>query len=386
MVVIFAMTFVRIAFDDTTIRMPFLLAFLVSLINDFIRRKFVKKKFLYIISFLLSIVVAGTMKYFFFSLMDGYLYILLIEVLFRDKTKLSIYLLPLHFLSFFASDFLMIPFHSNFQSFTASLGNDLLYYLLGLCIMLSVREVLIQKDQMQLLNTDLNNKNQLLEKYQDKLKELALIAERNRVAQELHDSLGHTLMAIRMNVKVLEKLNQNNTDKEQQILQSLDDIVQDGIIQLRETVFELKNDSETNKTLKSSLQEMIEHISINGEAMIYLDFNDLAENSLPEIKDAIYKAVKECITNAIRHGKAREIKINLSEDNEYIYLTIADNGSGCSKVKESFGLKGIAERFSALDGHTSYQSELNHGFVFQAYVPLVKRESGNQSEGYTGRL
>lgn len=377
MVVIIAMVVVGIAFDNTTDKILFLSVFFCSILNDFVRRKVVKKQSLYIVSFVMSIVIAGTMKYFFFSLMDGYLYILLIEVLFHNKTKLPIYLLPLHFLAFFASDFLMIPLDNDSQNLLSLFGNDLLYYLLGLCIMLSVREILIQKDKMQLLNTELNNKNVQLEKYQSKLKELALIAERNRVAQELHDSLGHTLMAIRMNVKVLEKLNHNNTEKENRIIQSLDEIIQDGISQLRETVFQLKNDNET-KPLKSSLQVMIDHLSVNGEAKIYLDFNDRVDECLPEIKDAIYKAVKEGITNAISHGKASIIRINISEDNERIHLTIADNGSGCSEIKKSFGLQGIDQRFSALDGHTSYKSEMNSGFIFQADIPIYKRETSKQ--------
>ncbi len=372
MVVMITIVFVGIAFDNTDIKIIFFVIFFCSILNDFYRRKYVKKQSLYIISFLMSTIIAGTMKWFFLSLMDGYLYILLIEALFRNKKELPIYLLPPHFVAFFTSDFFIILLDGNNQSLFSMFGNDLLYYLLGLLIMLSIREILIQKNKMQILNNELNNKNVQMEEYQNKLSELALSAERNRVAQELHDSLGHTLMAVRMNIKVLERLNHNDTEKEKKIINSLDEIVQDGINQLRETVFQLKNDNET-KSLKSSLQEMIDYLSLNGESQIYLDFNDIVDECLPEIRDAIYKAVKECITNSIRHGKANRIKICISEDNKLIHLNITDNGVGCSKIEKSFGLQGIEQRFSALHGQTSYKSEGDKGFIFQANVPIFKR-------------
>lgn len=376
-IVITASVFAVIAFGSSASKLLFLLAFLCSIVNDYARKRFIKLHSLYVVSLLLSMLIAGTMKYFVSSIMDGYLYILLIEILFRNTEKRSCYLLPPHLLAFLASDLLRISFPHYNASLLSSFGYDLLYYLLGLFIILSVRQIFIQKDQMQKLNADLNSKNEQLEQYQSKLQELALSAERNRVAQELHDSLGHTLMAIRMNIKVLEILNHSDPDKEKKIIQSLDAIVQDGIQQLRETVFHLKNDSEI-KYLELSLQEMIGQISANGEIKIQLEFDDKVDECLPEVKDVVYKTVKECLTNSIRHGKAKVIIIRIAEARDRIYLKIEDDGIGCKAIQKSFGLRGIDDRLSTLGGHTSYESSVNQGFFFQADFPVYKRESIKQ--------
>ncbi len=373
MLVILAMVFVGIAFDNTAGKTFFLLLFLLGVMNDFVRKRFVKKQPLYLLSFLLSAVIAGILKYFFSELMDGYLYLLMIEGLFREKTKTPVYLLAPHFLAFFAGYF--FRFHN--MELLNALGSGLLSYLLGLCIVLSVREAVIQRDQVNALNVELSDKNQQLLQYQSQLKEMALNAERNRVAQELHDSLGHTLMAIRMNVKVLEKVGHSDQDKEDRIISNLDQIVQDGINQLRETVFQLKREAE-KKPLKTSLLEMIDQLSASGGTEINLECDDCVDECLPEIKDAVYKAVKEGITNAVRHGKASKISILISVEDGHIRMRISDNGRGCDVIKKSYGLHGIEERFTAWNGHISYESKRGQGFVITADVPIYKYESAEK--------
>lgn len=379
MLVIVLMVFAGIAFGNAAGKTFFLLLFLFGVFNDFIRKHFLKKHPLYLLSFLLSAAIAGVLKYFFSELMDGYLYLLMIEILFREKTKTPVYLLAPHILAFFGGYF----FRFRNMELLNSLGGGLLSYLLGLCIVLSVREAIIQRDQVNALNTQLSSKNQQLLQYQSQLKELALNAERNRVAQELHDSLGHTLMAIRMNIKVLEKIGHSDPDKEDRIIRSLDEIVQNGISQLRETVFQLKNEAE-KKPLKSSLREMIDQLSANGGAEIDLEYDDRVDECLPEIKDALYKAGKEGITNAVRHGKASKISVSISAKDNAVQMRISDNGCGCDEIKKSYGLQGIEERFAAWDGHISYKSKRGQGFVITAEVPIYKHESEKVKEN-TGK-
>ena len=120
---------------------------------------------------------------------------------------------------------------------------------------------------------------------------------------------------------------------------------------------------------------MIGRLSENGGTRIELECDDRVDECLPEFKDAVYKAVKEGITNSVRHGKASKIRVSVSVREEQIHMKISDNGCGCDEIKKSYGLQGIEERFAAWDGHISYQSKKGQGFVITADVPIFEHKS-----------
>ena len=88
------------------------------------------------------------------------------------------------------------------------------------------------------------------------------------------------------------------------------------------------------------------------------------------MKEAIYRIVQEGITNAIRHGNAAEIAVNLSFDGKKIGVAVRDNGSGAGEIKEGIGLAGIRERLARFAGELSVGNSAG-GFVLYAWIPFA---------------
>lgn len=369
-IILVATIFKEIIFQDVNFKNLLILVFAISLLNDFIRRRIIKQNnLMYIASILFSTVIAGILKYYVGSVAEGYFYICLIETLFKDKTKNSVGLVAVNYILFIVSELLKIWLKNSGEFSIAA--SDIFYYLMGTFIVISVKELLRQKDQLQELNLELCEKNKLLEQQKSQLKELSIAEERNRLAQELHDSLGHALVAINMHLKVLEKLKSADNKKVDEILKTLDSITQSSIVQLRKTVYKLKSDNST-KQLKKALEEIIDMLGIDANIKICMEFDDEVERNSPEIKAAIYKSIRECLTNTIKYAKASKVKVIVYEGDNHIHIEVSDDGLGCSKIKKSYGIIGIEERISGLGGHTDFESKEKCGFAFRAVIPIIK--------------
>ena len=92
-------------------------------------------------------------------------------------------------------------------------------------------------------------------------------------------------------------------------------------------------------------------------------------------EEVVYRVVQESITNAIRHGKATEIRVSISRMEEELHILITDNGIGCSNVIPGFGLHHMNERLEMLGGRLDYTGE--SGFTVHAVIP-VRRGTGSR--------
>ena len=93
----------------------------------------------------------------------------------------------------------------------------------------------------------------------------------------------------------------------------------------------------------------------------------------PELKNCVYKTIREGLTNGIRHGEATDFRITVKSGNNAVTIKVQDNGRGSVSFIESNGLKGIRERIEALGGTVGFVSGTEPGFVIQAIIPLSGR-------------
>ena len=101
-------------------------------------------------------------------------------------------------------------------------------------------------------------------------------------------------------------------------------------------------------------------------------------------EEVIYRIIQESTTNAIRHGKATEIWIRISEKDEELTIIISDNGCGCEDIKEGFGLKHIRERVELLNGEVNYQGMI--GFTIIAKIPIRNKLTGKKDRDELNNL
>ena len=120
-------------------------------------------------------------------------------------------------------------------------------------------------------------------------------------------------------------------------------------------------------TLAQALEGLVENFRLTTSAQIAY-FQEAEELKLdPDEEDALYRVVQEGLTNAVRHGRSDRIEIRITRTGDMVTVSVRDNGTGCAKMEEGFGLRHMRERLEMLGGTLIY------GNLDQ-----------NGSDGYTG--
>ncbi|WP_169911561.1 sensor histidine kinase [Clostridium oryzae] len=209
--------------------------------------------------------------------------------------------------------------------------------------------------------------NSKLIEYSFKEKDFAISSERDRISQELHDSLGHLLMALSMNVKYVKSKVSKEKDVDYHEIEQIEDLVQESIKTLRGTVYSLRK-LNGNFNLKEELNKVIGKFDNLNMVSILFDYDDEIENCSVNIKNILIATIKEAITNSVKHGNSSQIHISISLEHYTLKLAIEDNGSGCSNIVKSNGLNGISNRFKSAGGNVTFSSKKQKGFKIVATI------------------
>lgn len=200
-------------------------------------------------------------------------------------------------------------------------------------------------------NSQLNNSNGALYKANKKLREYAMtiasmteIKERNRLAREIHDTLGHALTGI---------------------IAGLDASI---VTDVRRSMHMLRPEDLETLPLKEAVGKVVREFGETSGVKIQLQFDNFTEKLREDQTEVLYRIVQEALTNASRHGHATEVKIFMVQENEYLKILIRDNGVGCEHIKKGFGLHHMSERVGMLGGRLDYWSD--KGFVLEIELPV----------------
>lgn len=197
---------------------------------------------------------------------------------------------------------------------------------------------------------------------------LAIERERNRIAQDVHDTTGHTLTMINSLARLISvSLDSGDTAKAAEYSQEAQQLSRGGIAQLRMSINDLRRKSENSlitenlKSLADSVRGMEIDLCIKGEDSPRYSF----------CSKTIYENTRETITNALKYSKADrlDIIVKLREDMAEVY--IMDNGIGCADIKASNGLRGMTERTEKIGGEISFRSSEGCGFTTVMHFPVA---------------
>ena len=364
------------------------LIILILILNEFFRYLLINKKSIMksknninkitiFVSLILSLVILSYLSYYHLSI-TFYIFFILFES-FYFKGVLKIILFIINYLSYItplalSNTYIDNSFLFNIYNKTISRGfiiniveSSISYFSYFIIVML-IKKVRKNKKNIYILNQELEEQNLKLKEYSKKIEELTISKERNRVAQELHDSLGHYLMAISMHIDVLDKTLDISPEKSKNILSKTKIIVDNSIDELRSTVYSLKKN---NINIISSVNSLTENLSISNNISFNVNISNDIENVSLLIKDALYKTIKESITNGIKHGKASQFIIDLFIKDNIIYLSILNNGIKPDNIIKSNGLNGMEDRLKVLNGKLNVENTLD-GFKVSCTIPLIK--------------
>ncbi len=252
------------------------------------------------------------------------------------------------------------------KSIFASLNIVIFIVYMYFCVQYQIKE----KSKINQLNEELELANIQLKHMVNKSEENARTRERNRLAREIHDILGHSLTAITTGLVACKELMDRPEDLRQKIDQ-LSNVASNALVEARRSVKQLRPDSLVKYSFYPAIQELADNISQVTHTEVSFTYIDEGKLT-PMLEDVLYRIIQECITNAVRHGQATQIHIFLEVTLHHIKLDISDNGIGCEQLTMGSGMTGMAERIAEFEGTIHYESD--SGFSIHIFIPR-KEES-----------
>lgn len=232
----------------------------------------------------------------------------------------------------------------------------------------TIHEVNMLYDKLSEANENLQKANTQLQDYAMITEKMGETKERNRLAREIHDTLGHLLTGISAGLDGCIATVLKSPEDTKRQLEVISDVAREGIQDVRRSVNELRPDSIERLSLEYAVTKMITDINSLTQTKIYLDASVSRLKYDEDEENAIYRVIQESITNSIRHGNASEIWVTMKEVCSELIIVIKDNGTGCMEIKKGFGTKHMQERIKMLDGTISFDG--SDGFKVEARIPI----------------
>lgn len=219
------------------------------------------------------------------------------------------------------------------------------------------------------LSVELDKANEKLRAYSKQVEELAATQERNRIAREIHDTIGHSLTVVNMQLETAKALLEKDREKAASFLEKAQEVTKKGLAEVRSSVASLRSSPLDGVPLKRALESLAKS-SLGPDVKVNFTVVEGGEAVPAAAEAALYRSVQEALTNVRKHAAATEVSVRLdfSERNR-VGLEVGDNGKGCSAASGGFGIMGIRERIQLLDGDVSFYTSPGEGFRLSISIP-----------------
>ncbi|MFF5111332.1 sensor histidine kinase [Streptosporangium sp. NPDC000509] len=225
---------------------------------------------------------------------------------------------------------------------------------------------LLQREQRA--RVELSEAHEQLRDYAAQAERLATVQERNRVARDIHDGLGHSLTVVQMQVKAARAVLPTDTAKADEVLAKAQDQAEAALAEVRRSVNTLREPREI-PPLPDALQALAELTSAAGVTTSVAISGE--QRPLPdETREALFRVAQEGLTNVLKHAQANRADVVLDYADAAVRLAVRDDGAGSASTPASgFGLVGLRERAEHLGGWLSVESAPGAGYTLSMEVP-----------------
>jgi signal transduction histidine kinase len=207
-----------------------------------------------------------------------------------------------------------------------------------------------------------------------KLKHSAVLEERNRIARELHDTLEQELAGITMQLDLAADCFQQAPQIAQQALESARDMSRHSMIEARRSVWDLRCQLLERGDLVAAMSQVIEPLISRGNAKVEVKIQGRPVRLPGQVEMNLLRIGQEAVANALKHGQAHHVSIELHYASTSICLTMIDDGQGfdASQATSSghFGLLDMRERAHSMGSELKIDSELGRGTRIAVEVPV----------------
>jgi signal transduction histidine kinase len=225
--------------------------------------------------------------------------------------------------------------------------------------------------EIEFKNSELQLAYKKLKETSEALEEVIVLKERNRIAREIHDTIGHTLTTVLVEVEAGKRLISKDAELAQQKLELAQEQVRKGLSDIRQSVRLLKDRGsilEFIPAIDSLIQETENHTGVKISCDISLN----AKLS-KDLEYVLYNSLLEGITNGIRHGNSSHFLFVLSANSREVNFLLQDNGTGCEKPILGFGLTSMKDRVENCGGIIHMLTSPNNGFKITINIPLKEK-------------
>ncbi|EEL31772.1 MULTISPECIES: sensor histidine kinase [Bacillus] len=215
-------------------------------------------------------------------------------------------------------------------------------------------------NQKKMLKNQLNEAN-------EQIKDLVKREERQRIARDLHDTLGHTLSLITLKSQLVEKLIVKNPERASVEAKEITQTSRTALKQLRELISDMRmiTVEEELEQIKAILQAANIELEIEQEAS--------ASSLSPIEQNILGMCLREAVTNVVKHSKATQCTVSVLESQGELILKVEDNGIGLEdKNNDGNGIRGMKERIALIDGFVELNT-IHPGTLLTVKVPVVIR-------------
>ncbi|MBX0354746.1 sensor histidine kinase [Bacillus toyonensis] len=215
-------------------------------------------------------------------------------------------------------------------------------------------------NQKKMLKNQLNEAN-------EQIKDLVKREERQRIARDLHDTLGHTLSLITLKSQLVEKLIVKNPERASVEAKEITQTSRTALKQLRELISDMRmiTVEEELEQIKAILQAANIELEIEQEAS--------ASSLSPIEQNILGMCLREAVTNVVKHSKATQCTVSVLESQGELILKIEDNGIGLEdQNNDGNGIRGMKERIALIDGFVELNT-IHPGTLLKVKVPVVIR-------------
>lgn len=246
-------------------------------------------------------------------------------------------------------------------------------FLAGQVFVITFTQMLVKEEQnrkvIEKLAGDLTVANQNLKQYALQVEELTLNKERNRLAREIHDGLGHYLTTIHMHLQAASALCRNTGDG--RLLQTIDtarDLTREALEDVRSSVAAMRSTPGEGLPLPQRLEGMLPNLGPGIITQFTLSGEPRELSS--EADWTLYRAAQEGLQNTSKHAHATRLWLTLDYSRPHqVQMVIADDGVGTEEITPGFGLLGLKERIKLMEGNLEITSARMEGFKVVITLP-----------------
>ncbi len=262
-------------------------------------------------------------------------------------------------------------------------SNNVLLFSLTLIFALLLINALLSERQsraeLEMAHQQLEATNAQLRQYALRIEDQATLQERNRIAREIHDGLGHTLAAQTIQINNALLYWQPNPEQSLTFLKQAKQLGAEAFLEVRKSVTMLRSNPLQGQSLEAALKRLLSDFQNTTGITVTSNFQ-LASALTTEINTTLFRIVQESLTNITKHAQATTVTVELKQaelkqvelkQTGMIHLMIADNGTGFNPTQNTtgFGLQGIRERAIALGGQFQVQSQPGRGCTIAVSLP-----------------